>query len=63
MVRGPKTVAHKNHPKNIVSKEKHTHGIVLALYTKAEYSYKAFDSVPHQRLLQKFPPLEFTERF
>ena len=30
VARAPKTAAHKNHPKNIVSEEKHTHGIVLA---------------------------------
>ena len=27
----PKTAAHKNHPKNILSEEKHAHRIVLAL--------------------------------
>ena len=30
-VHAPKTAAHKNHPKNIVSEEKHVHRIVLAL--------------------------------
>jgi len=29
--RAPKTAVHKNHPKNILSKEKQVHGIVLAL--------------------------------
>ena len=28
VARAPKTAAHKNHPKNIVSEEKHAHGIV-----------------------------------
>jgi len=31
MVCAPKTAAHKNHPKNILSEEKHAHGIVLEL--------------------------------
>jgi len=31
MARAPKTAAHKNHPKNIVSSEKYAQGIILAL--------------------------------
>jgi len=31
VARAFKTAAHKNHPKNIVSKERHAHRIVLAL--------------------------------
>ena len=60
MAGAPKTAAHKNHPKNILSEEKHTRGIVLAQpEPKIVFKQQNSDQMPNTEFLKKSPKLEF----
>ena len=44
----PKTATHKKHPTNILLKEKHVHGVVLAL-PKSDIAFKTTKWLPNAK--------------